>query len=257
QDVAELVACAESKGVTDEVTLKFLKEQFANGCGGVCAPMASVIGGIVGQEEHILKQRTSLFSHLFTCPWTSDTSLDVMEVLLKQGAKVNTLDPQGQTLLDRAAKERKVVLLPPWPRLPFLPPSCPAPYAPFVRSKQGDLNLVPRIVGVCHQLVNCRDMEGTHSTPLHFATGYNRVSVVEFLLQHGGDVDSKDGEPLCRTTLRTDCLHEEQIDCISGDSEIDQIFSILRCMGTSTEGYWPRVSVVGDFLGAFPGGPRG
>ncbi|CAG0900598.1 unnamed protein product [Cyprideis torosa] len=39
-------------------------------------------------------------------------------------------------------------------------------------------------------------MEGTHSTPLHFATGYNRVSVVEFLLQHGADVDSKDREGL-------------------------------------------------------------
>jgi len=31
-----------------------------------------------------------------------------------------------------------------------------------------------------------------HSTPLHFAAGYNRVAVVEFLLAHGADVHAKD-----------------------------------------------------------------
>lgn len=40
--------------------------------------------------------------------------------------------------------------------------------------------------------VNCRDLDGRHSTPLHFAAGYNRVSVVEYLLQHGADVHAKD-----------------------------------------------------------------
>lgn len=40
--------------------------------------------------------------------------------------------------------------------------------------------------------VNCRDIEGRQSTPLHFAAGYNRVSVVEYLLQHGADVHAKD-----------------------------------------------------------------
>lgn len=42
------------------------------------------------------------------------------------------------------------------------------------------------------QNVNCRDLEGRHSTPLHFAAGYNRVSVVEYLLHHGADVHAKD-----------------------------------------------------------------
>ena len=40
--------------------------------------------------------------------------------------------------------------------------------------------------------VNCRDLEGRHSTPLHFAAGYNRVIVVEYLLQNGTDVHAKD-----------------------------------------------------------------
>lgn len=42
------------------------------------------------------------------------------------------------------------------------------------------------------QNVNCRDAEGRQSTPLHFAAGYNRVAVVEYLLQHGADVHAKD-----------------------------------------------------------------
>ncbi|KER23057.1 hypothetical protein T265_08999 [Opisthorchis viverrini] len=41
-------------------------------------------------------------------------------------------------------------------------------------------------------LINCRDMDGRHSTPLHFAAGYNRLSVVELLLQYGADVHAKD-----------------------------------------------------------------
>lgn len=58
------------------------------------------------------------------------------------------------------------------------------------------------------QNVNCRDLEGRHSTPLHFAAGYNRVSVVEYLLHHGADVHAKDkgcgahratGEHFCGT----------------------------------------------------------
>jgi ankyrin repeat protein len=40
--------------------------------------------------------------------------------------------------------------------------------------------------------VNCRDLDGRHSTPLHFAAGYNRVAVVEFLLKNGADVHAKD-----------------------------------------------------------------
>lgn len=31
-----------------------------------------------------------------------------------------------------------------------------------------------------------------HSTPLHFAAGYNRVAVSQYLLSHGADVHAKD-----------------------------------------------------------------
>lgn len=49
-----------------------------------------------------------------------------------------------------------------------------------------------KLVATNLHAVNCRDVDGRHSTPLHFAAGYNRVSVVEYLLEHGADVHAKD-----------------------------------------------------------------
>ena len=42
------------------------------------------------------------------------------------------------------------------------------------------------------ELINCRDVDGRNSTPLHFAAGYNRIAVVNLLLQRGADVHIKD-----------------------------------------------------------------
>lgn len=73
-------------------------------------------------------------------------------------------------------------------------------------AKAGDVDLVCRLV-VAYQrspkgdgsifkaptdLINCRDIDGRHSTPLHFAAGYNRLAVVEVLLKFGADVHAKD-----------------------------------------------------------------
>lgn len=57
------------------------------------------------------------------------------------------------------------------------------------------------------QNVNCRDLEGRHSTPLHFAAGYNRVAVVEFLLHHGADVHAKDKGSVLRYCHHFSCNH--------------------------------------------------
>ncbi|MGH0117319.1 UNVERIFIED_CONTAM: hypothetical protein FKN15_013842 [Acipenser sinensis] len=57
-------------------------------------------------------------------------------------------------------------------------------------AKSGDSEVVKKLCTL--QNVNCRDIEGRLSTPLHFAAGYNRVAVVEYLLQHGADVHAKD-----------------------------------------------------------------
>ncbi|XP_076814893.1 poly [ADP-ribose] polymerase tankyrase-2-like [Clavelina lepadiformis] len=57
-------------------------------------------------------------------------------------------------------------------------------------AKAGDLDIVKKLCSP--QNVNCKDMEGRLSTSLHFAAGYNRVAVVEYLLKHGADVHAKD-----------------------------------------------------------------
>ncbi|MGH0145825.1 UNVERIFIED_CONTAM: hypothetical protein FKN15_026718, partial [Acipenser sinensis] len=57
-------------------------------------------------------------------------------------------------------------------------------------AKSGDSEVVKKLCTL--QNVNCRDIEGRLSTALHFAAGYNRVAVVEYLLQHGADVHAKD-----------------------------------------------------------------
>ncbi|KAI8499774.1 hypothetical protein Bbelb_228250 [Branchiostoma belcheri] len=144
--------------------------------------------------------------------------IDVMEVLLKHGAKVNALDSLGQTALHRGAHCghvqacRLLLSFGVDPSIVSLqgvtaaqmateavqqmlhedPPSGPADECDQLleAAKAGDLEAVKVLCNP--HTVNCRDVNGRHSTPLHFAAGYNRVAVVEYLLQHGADVHAKD-----------------------------------------------------------------
>ncbi|XP_044274873.1 poly [ADP-ribose] polymerase tankyrase-1 [Varanus komodoensis] len=143
---------------------------------------------------------------------------DVMEVLHKHGAKMNALDTLGQTALHRAAlaghlqtcrlllsygSDPSIISLQGFTAAQMgseavqqiLNESTPVhtsdvDYRLLEASKAGDLETVKQLCSP--QNVNCRDLEGRHSTPLHFAAGYNRVSVVEYLLHHGADVHAKD-----------------------------------------------------------------
>ncbi|UYV66639.1 TNKS2, partial [Cordylochernes scorpioides] len=144
---------------------------------------------------------------------------DVVDALLKNGAKVNVLDGLGQTALHRCGREgnlQAVRLLLSYGVDPSIislqgytafqvardnvqklildPPRRGADmeYQLLEAARTGDLEVVKRILTARSHLVNCRDEEGRQSTPLHFAAGYNRVSVVEILLRHGGDVHAKD-----------------------------------------------------------------
>uniref|UniRef100_A0A8B9QVB8 Poly [ADP-ribose] polymerase n=1 Tax=Anas platyrhynchos TaxID=8839 RepID=A0A8B9QVB8_ANAPL len=156
-------------------------------------------------------QKTNIF--LFCLPIT-----DVMEVLHKHGAKMNALDTLGQTALHRAAlaghlqtcrlllnygSDPSIISLQGFTAAQMgneavqqiLSESTPVrtsdvDYRLLEASKAGDLETVKQLCSP--QNVNCRDLEGRHSTPLHFAAGYNRVSVVEYLLHHGADVHAKD-----------------------------------------------------------------
>uniref|UniRef100_A0A8C0QLP9 Poly [ADP-ribose] polymerase n=1 Tax=Chelonoidis abingdonii TaxID=106734 RepID=A0A8C0QLP9_CHEAB len=142
---------------------------------------------------------------------------DVMEVLHKHGAKMNALDALGQTALHRAAlaghlqtcrlllnygSDPSIISLQGFTAAQMgneavqqiLSENTPVrtsdvDYRLLEASKAGDLETVKQLCSP--QNVNCRDLEGRHSTPLHFAAGYNRVSVVEYLL-HGASVNVAD-----------------------------------------------------------------
>uniref|UniRef100_A0A8C2DVK9 Poly [ADP-ribose] polymerase n=1 Tax=Cyprinus carpio TaxID=7962 RepID=A0A8C2DVK9_CYPCA len=143
---------------------------------------------------------------------------DIMEVLQKHGAKMNAVDTLGQTALHRAAlaghlqtcrlllsygADPTIVSLQGFTAAQMgneavqqiLNENIPVrnsdvDYRLLEAAKAGDLDTVKQLCSP--QNVNCRDLEGRHSTPLHFAAGYNRVAVVEYLLHHGADVHAKD-----------------------------------------------------------------
>ncbi|XP_048249327.1 poly [ADP-ribose] polymerase tankyrase-1-like isoform X1 [Haliotis rufescens] len=145
---------------------------------------------------------------------------DVMDVLLKHGAKVNALDGHGQTALHRVGQQGNMQacrLLMSYGIDPSIvslqgytaaqlateniqrlliedPPvgGTDIDYQLLEAAKAGDMEMVKKLVATNPHAVNCRDVDGRHSTPLHFAAGYNRVSVVEYLLQQGADVHAKD-----------------------------------------------------------------
>ncbi|KAJ8952906.1 hypothetical protein NQ318_006523 [Aromia moschata] len=52
-------------------------------------------------------------------------------------------------------------------------------------AKSGDLDQVQRLLGSFPHIVNCRDLDADIRPLCTYASGYNRVSVVEFLLQQG------------------------------------------------------------------------
>lgn len=78
-------------------------------------------------------------------------------------------------------------------------------------ARWGDLKTVKKIVMLHPNKINCRDLDGRYATPLHlaagislmlsngydfvnfdFISGYNRMPVVQYLLENGAEVNAKD-----------------------------------------------------------------
>ncbi|CAG2160731.1 unnamed protein product [Oppiella nova] len=149
-----------------------------------------------------------------------NSKFDVLELLLKNGAKVNILDALGQTALHRCARDGNVgaaqILLSYGADTSIvsiqgysaeklakanvqkllanhrLTSTGDTEYKLLEASKIGDLDVVKAILNTYPHLVNCRDLDGRQSTPIHFAAGYNRLNCVEFLLSRNADVSAKD-----------------------------------------------------------------
>ncbi|XP_023016251.2 tankyrase isoform X1 [Leptinotarsa decemlineata] len=176
-----------------------------------------VLETLIRKGAHLNEKNKDFLTPLHVA--ADNSHYDLMDVLLRHGAKVNALDGLGQTALHRCAREDNVqacrILLSYNVDASILslqgytaaqvasenvlkilqnPPTGSADVECQIleAAKSGDLEQVQRLLGSFPHIVNCRDLDGRHSTPLHFASGYNRVSVVEFLLQQGADVHAKD-----------------------------------------------------------------
>lgn len=134
---------------------------------------------------------------------TEHSHLDAMDLLLRHGAKVNACDGRGESALcvaarrDAAAACRLLLACGADARTDAGPaPDDACTNAAAVRlleaARTGDVETARAILDSRPRLVNCRDVDGRHSTPLHFAAGYNRLPLAQLLLQRGADVHAKD-----------------------------------------------------------------
>ncbi|KRX95030.1 Tankyrase-1, partial [Trichinella pseudospiralis] len=154
-------------------------------------------------------------------------ALELVELLLVRGANINLFDGEGQTCLHRCAKKGLVAMckllldrgidaslvnlhgltarqlavgmtvqvLEEHPTVVNRRTRESLEHRLLEASKAGDLEMVKVVLNESddkQSLINCRDVEGRHSTPLHFAAGYNRLEVVKFLVQAGADIQAKD-----------------------------------------------------------------
>lgn len=99
--------------------------------------------------------------------------------LLQHGANPNIRNSEQKTPLDLADESTRPVLTGEYRKDELLESA---------RSGAED-----RLLALLTPLnVNCHASDGRRSTPLHLAAGYNRIRIVQILLQHGADVHAKD-----------------------------------------------------------------
>ncbi|KAL3989932.1 Ankyrin repeats (3 copies) family protein [Acanthocheilonema viteae] len=138
--------------------------------------------------------------------------LVVAELLVKHGANLNAIDKWGYTPLHEAALKGKfdvckLLLLSGADQkhkgrdgktpLDVVKEGAEDVYnllrgdeAVLEAAKEGDVEKIRKII--IPATINCRDVRGRFSTPLHLAAGYNNLEVARFLLENGAEVNLKD-----------------------------------------------------------------
>jgi tankyrase len=109
----------------------------------------------------------------------SKGKIDVCLALLQHGANAELRNSENKTPLDLADANTKPILTGEHRKDELLE-----------AARLGDEQRLLELLNPLN--VNCHASDGRRSTPLHLASGYNRIRVVQILLQHGADVHAKD-----------------------------------------------------------------
>lgn len=122
------------------------------------------------------------YLHVFAFRFVSFQFLSICHTiaiaLLQHGANPNIRNSEQKTPLDLADDNTRPVLTGEYRKDELLEAA---------RSGAED-----RLLALLTPLnVNCHASDGRKSTPLHLASGYNRINIVQILLQNGADVHAK------------------------------------------------------------------
>lgn len=128
-------------------------------------------------------------------------SYEAVQLLLSYDAEIHALTPSGLTaeMITTSDSIKKLLLnhklINNHPELKLLD-----------AARNGDLQTVTAILEAGPYLVNCRDVDGRQSTPLHFAAGYNHPEVVKLLLEKGADIQARDKGMFDKSFSLVQCL---------------------------------------------------
>lgn len=100
-----------------------------------------------------------------------DDNVQACRLLLSYGIDYTIVSLQGYTAAQLASENvLKILKSPPDPG--------DLEVQLLESAKSGDLDTVKKIVMANPHTVNCRDLDGRHSTPLHFAAGISFVLII-------------------------------------------------------------------------------
>lgn len=190
-DASSSVSAAKRKQITDFLLKKKALINETNNEGLTPLVMA-LENGYLEVAECLLKNkaRVDITDNTGRSPlhrMAQKGNFQAVQLLLSYNADISALTPQGLTAEQLTSSEPIKKLLINHKLISNNPE-----FKLLDAARNGDLTIVNAILEADSQLVNCRDVEGRQSTPLHFAAGYNHPEVVKSLLEKGADIQARD-----------------------------------------------------------------